>query len=644
MGLSAQSSSPENNSRRSNTVWTWGNNKNYLLGSGKVDYRPVPEELDFSFYERDSHVDNTDELEAKFEMNFNQIAISKFHVVMTTDYEVFVYGFGVGGRLGLGHELTVLTPTLLTGYSGKPNLVAAGPDHTLLVTSDGKLWSWGKNDQHQLGYSIDDKNQLVPREVSLRKEIITKIAASKYHSVACTSNGSIYQWGTNTGQLGYKGQYQVTPRKVTIIPQLDIRQVEVSDHATLILAENFSIYIICQGVSKKIGIPVRPVSFSRLEPNRPKFAYPVKLKCGADLAAVVLSDGSVFLWKTFEENINFKLIWDSTRRKFTATDCAIESLNSVLILTKNGLVLQGTDNKKRGLCFQQIPNLSHIDSIYASPDGTFSAIRSDLLCKTLPKLKSYPAADFGLPILNEKRKDHDFKFILGDSTHIYAHTVVLATRSEWFRNALAKNILLTELNCSNFDGNAVLEVLHLMYNGEIDQVRKTATAQTKVWAFLKPCFSSSALEFPEKYYNTCVTLNGGLLRCHSLALSLKSEFFDRLFGCRSSWTLPFNKEGFYVVELKHIEKELFALVWNWILNENDSVILNSIPRKNFHNRFEVIIQILEIADELMISNLVLFCSNYLAKFLKVTNALRILQIATQFNATELVNITSAFSK
>jgi alpha-tubulin suppressor-like RCC1 family protein len=84
----------------------------------------------------------------------------------------------------------------------KVTFVALGPDHSIAITIDGKIWTWGSNKYGQLGYSIQGDKSLVPHEVQLKKIVVTGAAAGKFHSAIITSNGSIFTWGTNNGQLG----------------------------------------------------------------------------------------------------------------------------------------------------------------------------------------------------------------------------------------------------------------------------------------------------------------------------------------------------------------------------------------------------------------------------------------------------------
>ena len=69
-------------------------------------------------------------------------------------------GTGDTGQLGLGEDITERTkPALVTGVEGKVMAVAAGGMHTVCVTTDGKVWSFGCNDEGALGRAIDEDEE-----------------------------------------------------------------------------------------------------------------------------------------------------------------------------------------------------------------------------------------------------------------------------------------------------------------------------------------------------------------------------------------------------------------------------------------------------------------------------------------------------
>jgi alpha-tubulin suppressor-like RCC1 family protein len=80
--------------------------------------------------------------------------------------------------------------------------VALGAYHTLVRTIDGVLCTFGKNNFGQVGRTGDPN--LGPDILVVEAgQTVASIAAGNYHSLALSSSGKIYVWGSNsTGQLG----------------------------------------------------------------------------------------------------------------------------------------------------------------------------------------------------------------------------------------------------------------------------------------------------------------------------------------------------------------------------------------------------------------------------------------------------------
>ncbi|XP_073512257.1 protein RCC2 isoform X4 [Phyllobates terribilis] len=83
--------------------------------------------------------------------------------------------------------------------------VASGPcsAHSILITTEGKIWSWGRNEKGQLGHG-DIKRVDAPKPIdSVKEEVFVYASCGRNHTLALTENGSVYAFGENKmGQLG----------------------------------------------------------------------------------------------------------------------------------------------------------------------------------------------------------------------------------------------------------------------------------------------------------------------------------------------------------------------------------------------------------------------------------------------------------
>jgi alpha-tubulin suppressor-like RCC1 family protein len=84
--------------------------------------------------------------------------------------------------------------------------IDSGSEHSLALTSAGKLYSWGSNEFGQLGDGtvIDKSTPTIVRISGLQSgDEINNISAGGMHSMILTKYSRLYSWGdNNSGQIG----------------------------------------------------------------------------------------------------------------------------------------------------------------------------------------------------------------------------------------------------------------------------------------------------------------------------------------------------------------------------------------------------------------------------------------------------------
>ena len=82
-----------------------------------------------------------------------------------------------------------------------------------MLADNGELYTWGNNDNGQLGLGQDSDCADVPTRLNLPRsnnaDPVVEIACGGSHSLALTTSGQIYSWGNN--EYG-----QVCPRKLAL--------------------------------------------------------------------------------------------------------------------------------------------------------------------------------------------------------------------------------------------------------------------------------------------------------------------------------------------------------------------------------------------------------------------------------------------
>ncbi|CAN1180018.1 RCC1 domain-containing protein RUG3, mitochondrial [Linum perenne] len=96
--------------------------------------------------------------------------------------------------------------------------IACGGYHSLALTDEGKVLSWGFGGHGQLGHSSSKENQKIPLVIdALADQHVVYIACGGSTSAAITEEGKLYMWGNNRDfQLGVAGLPEVQPLPVEV--------------------------------------------------------------------------------------------------------------------------------------------------------------------------------------------------------------------------------------------------------------------------------------------------------------------------------------------------------------------------------------------------------------------------------------------
>lgn len=456
------SRSPELPSKESmgDEVFTFGSNKNFTLGFGDEDDRQYPERV---FLKRADHlmqplsheyqsrilgqetVDTPPSTAAQTPLTalvqyqpiiIQDVQLSKLHsAILTTDPEANLYicGFGPGGRIGTGDETTRFhfVPIYGGGLSSKKVMnIGLGQNHTIAISSQGEVFTWGANSFGQLGYALpaskfndQEPVQLLPRQVFgiIKREIVIGAAASRVHSVVHTAS-SMFTFGKNDGQLGLVDsdarslRTQNTPRKVAAsLFSSNISSVSAIDKATVCLLDNHEVWIFANyGYTKMSFTPEVSDQFFHNSAKYHEAQNQIcKVTAGGDTICAISSMGDVFTVTvspklqsdattsmsstTNPSKIRGALscpqrVWSLRKAHMAVRDVAVGQDGSILICTNSGSVwrrvkrakikdgnMPGTPGQKAKdkYKFSRIGGLTRITAVRSSTFGAYAAVRRD---------------------------------------------------------------------------------------------------------------------------------------------------------------------------------------------------------------------------------------------------------------------------
>ncbi|KAM7118410.1 inhibitor of Bruton tyrosine kinase isoform 2-T2 [Ciconia maguari] len=453
-------------------VYTWGNNINFTLGHGGQQGKHHPELVDL--FPRNG-------------VYIKQVVLCKFHsVFLSHKGQVYTCGHGQGGRLGHGDEQTCLVPRLVEGLAGHQcSQIAAAKDHTVVLTEDGYVYTFGLNTFHQLGILPPPTNCNVPRQVqakNLKGRVVIGVAAGRFHTVLWTKE-AVYTMGLNGGQLGYlldpNGEKCVTaPRQVSALHHKDISVslVSASDGATVCVTERGDIYLLADYQCKKMAS--KQLNLKKVLVNGGYLEYKVdtqhlKENGGQKICILVLDEaGRVFCWKSSNNSMK-QCRWVYGRQVFMS-DIALNR-NEIMFVTQDGEAFTGkwleegkkiaekkelvsslqnsscdvscehdTNSVYERIRLQKLTFVHRAVSIATDPNGcNFAVLQSDPKT-SLYEIPSVSLSSFGedfgklLDETDEMDSIHDVTFQIGTRTYP-VHKYILAVRSDFFKKLFVSN-------------------------------------------------------------------------------------------------------------------------------------------------------------------------------------------------------------
>ena len=243
-------------------------------------------------------------------------------VLVGSDGIVYTCGLNEHGQLGHSPDavyVPVAAPVLGLPPHDPVVSASAGHYHTLCVTESGELWAFGRNDQSQCGLGKDAPSVIrAPAWVQSLSPYgggdgagkVIGAAAGPHHSLAVTSQGAVYSWGVSKeGILGhgaeegwrwgffFKDAVEWTPRLIRSLA--DAGRTCVSVHVGLMhsacVDDAGRTLVWGQGRFNQLGLGVSKAFIT--EPVVvPGLGRVSTMACGGNFSIAASVNGALFAW------------------------------------------------------------------------------------------------------------------------------------------------------------------------------------------------------------------------------------------------------------------------------------------------------------------------------------------------------------
>ncbi|XP_071505930.1 X-linked retinitis pigmentosa GTPase regulator-like, partial [Diadema antillarum] len=216
--------------------------------------------------------------------------------LVTENGRLYVFGANDWGQLGLGHTKSSNKPSSVKGLKQAGVVqIACGRSHTLALTRDCRLHSFGAGGDGQLGHG-DSKQYETPKLVeALGEQEYLMLSCGTDHSAALKKTGTLYTWGGGSeGQLGHGEVDEINiPRELSV--GVPVRMVSCGYYHTALTTEDKRLFTFGEGEGGKLGLGNDSLDGVREPEHVTYFKEPVEyVSCGNAHTAAITESGHLY--------------------------------------------------------------------------------------------------------------------------------------------------------------------------------------------------------------------------------------------------------------------------------------------------------------------------------------------------------------
>lgn len=172
-----------------------------------------------------------------------------YAIILTDDGKVYSWGKNNQGQLGLGHTKNENKPKLIQfPNNAKIKCVSSTSSSSMAIDEEGNLYVWGSNEFCQLGIP-DDNNILEPRKVTIycntkKKELkVKKVFCSIIGSMVITEDDKLYSCGWNDFYSLGVDNFELCNLSIISLPNdVGVKSIEFLDRHSFVIGVDGSVY------------------------------------------------------------------------------------------------------------------------------------------------------------------------------------------------------------------------------------------------------------------------------------------------------------------------------------------------------------------------------------------------------------------
>jgi alpha-tubulin suppressor-like RCC1 family protein len=269
------------------TLWTWGRNDLGQLAintAGGTTNRTTPVTTSAGG------------------VNWKQVSAGyKNTTAIKTDGTLWTWGYNFNGQLGINNTSQILVCTPVTTFTGGTNWqqvsISATAPFIAAIKTDGTLWTWGFNTNGQLGINASGTTtqRTTPTTTFAGGTNWKQVACGLANMAAIKTDGTLWTWGNNGGQLGDNATTDRSTPVTTFAGGNNWKQVSCGSGFIAAIKTDGTLWTWGGNASGQLG---DNTGTTRSTPVT-TFAGGTNWKqvsCGSGFIAAIKTDGTLWTW------------------------------------------------------------------------------------------------------------------------------------------------------------------------------------------------------------------------------------------------------------------------------------------------------------------------------------------------------------